>query len=187
MIPLLDAAREVLIWAEKRGYPFCLIGGLALQRWGEQRQTADVDLTLLCEIGSEDAMIGEILSSFAPRRPDMRQFALQNRVVLLSAANGVEIDLSLGAFDFEVEAVHRATPFEFAPGYIFPTCSAEDLIVYKMFASRYQDLADVQSVVARQGGNLDLPRIRKWLKTLGELKEDPALADRFDELLRKSL
>ena len=36
-------------------------------------------------------------------------------------------------------------------------------------------------------GKLDLARVREWLKKLGELKEDPGLADRFEDLLRKSL
>jgi hypothetical protein len=44
---VLDAAREVQVLCEQRGWRFCFIGGVAVQRWGEPRLTQDVDLTLV--------------------------------------------------------------------------------------------------------------------------------------------
>jgi hypothetical protein len=43
------------------------------------------------------------------------------------------------------------------PGKAIRLCSAEDLIVMKMFAHRDTDLRDVRSIIVRQGAlNLDL-------------------------------
>jgi hypothetical protein len=54
--PLFLAAAHLQEWCAGRGWRCCVIGGLAVQRWGEPRQTRDVDLTLLTGmVGSEEA------------------------------------------------------------------------------------------------------------------------------------
>jgi hypothetical protein len=40
------------------------------------------------------------------------------------------------------------------------TCSAEDLLIYKLVAARPIDIHDVQAVVTRLGATLDLERVR---------------------------
>ena len=50
------------------------------------------------------------------------------------------------------------------------TCSAEDLVVHKAFAGRDLDWADVERVLIRQHGKLNLAQIRAELKPLLELK-----------------
>jgi hypothetical protein len=44
---VIRAAAELQAVCESQSWRFCFIGGLALQRWGEPRETVDVDLTLL--------------------------------------------------------------------------------------------------------------------------------------------
>lgn len=51
---VLAAAGEVQSYCRGRGWRFCFIGGVALQRWGEPRLTQDVDLTLLTGFGDEE-------------------------------------------------------------------------------------------------------------------------------------
>ena len=45
--------------------PYCFIGGTAYQRWGEPRQTTDVDATLLVDFGKERILIHEELVPLA--------------------------------------------------------------------------------------------------------------------------
>lgn len=93
--PLTAAAAEVfraLRLLEERA---CLIGGMAVQRWGQPRATQDVDLTVLAPFGSEASTVDRLLSRLSPRSSEARQFALQHRVLLLVASNGVRIDVSL--------------------------------------------------------------------------------------------
>jgi predicted nucleotidyltransferase len=184
--PLFDAARELLHFLDSLGFTSCLIGGLVVERWGEPRLTRDVDATVLAEYGSEAAVIDAVLSRFASRRPDARAFAVANRVLTLRASNGVDIDLSLAAFEFEREALERATPYAFEPGVALLTCSAEDLIVYKAVAARPRDIEDIKTVVSRQGRRLDAGRVRRWLRVFAELKEDPDLGRPFEDALRKA-
>lgn len=61
-----------------RGWRFSLIGGIALQRWGEPRQTVDVDLTLLTGFGGEGPFIDTLLEHFEPRLTDARDFRSAN-------------------------------------------------------------------------------------------------------------
>jgi hypothetical protein len=61
-----------------------------------------VDLTLLTGFLGEEAFARHLLSRFRPRRADALEFALQNCVLLLFSAEGIPLDVALGAFPFEV-------------------------------------------------------------------------------------
>ena len=49
--PILSAASELEGFCRAHRWQFCFIGGIAVQRWGEPRFTADADLTLLTGFG----------------------------------------------------------------------------------------------------------------------------------------
>jgi hypothetical protein len=101
---LYQAAGEVQDYCRLRHWRICFIGGLVLVRWGEPRQTQDADLTLLTGFGNEESYVRQILATFPPRRDDALEFALQNRVLLVTASNGTPVDISLAALPFEDRA-----------------------------------------------------------------------------------
>jgi hypothetical protein len=74
----MTATKEIGDWLDSQGSRACIIGGLAVQRWGEPRLTRDVDLTVMAEIGSEEPLVDACLARFSPRIPDARDFALRN-------------------------------------------------------------------------------------------------------------
>lgn len=182
---LIEAATEVLSCLEGASHRGCLVGALAVHRWGEPRATRDVDLSVFASYGSEGPVLDLLLSRFEPRRADARAFALANRVLLIRAHAGPDIDVALAAFPFELEALERSSPWEAIPGVRVQTCSAEHLIVYKLIAARAHDLVDVESVVRRQHGKLDVELIRRWGREFIELKEDPDLLRPFETVLAK--
>lgn len=57
MLEVFKAACAVQDLCRAEGWRFCFIGGLALQRWGEPRETIDVDLTLLAGFGDEEVNV----------------------------------------------------------------------------------------------------------------------------------
>jgi len=65
----------------------------------------------------------------APRLPGAREFARSRRVLLLTTSTGTDIDISLGAIQFEEMMIERTSSFAFAPGVELRTRSAEDLVV----------------------------------------------------------
>lgn len=183
MNALFAAAKEVCDFMEARRWKYCVIGGLAVQRWGEPRLTRDADLTLLTGFGEEEQFADALLERFEERRPGARAFALVNRVLLLRVSNGADVDVSFGALNFEIDMMKRATSFEFAEGIILPTCSAEDLFVMKAFAARVQDWLDARGVAVRQGSRLNRAYILKHLTRLCELKETPEIVAQARRIL----
>lgn len=180
--PVLSAASELQEVCAVHGWRFCFIGGIAVQRWGEPRFTADADLTLLTGFGDEESFIDPLLSRFRPRRSDAREFALRHRVLLLEARNGTPLDVALGAVPFEENAVRRASAFATGEGRTLTTCCAEDLLVHKVIANREKDWLDVEGVLARRWGSLDLVLFRSEVEPLLELREDPEILIRFERL-----
>ena len=183
MNPIFAAALGVQEFCRARGFGFCFIGGLALQRWGEPRLTQDVDLTVISGFGREPEFADLFLSAFSPRIPDARAFALRHRVLLLLGLNGIPLDVALGAMPFEERAVSRSSPFAVAGGVPLLTCSAEDLIVFKAFAGRAQDWIDIEGITLRQHRRLEEGLIWQELTPLLELKEDEQTGPRLRRLL----
>jgi hypothetical protein len=139
---LVEAADELLAFLRRHQRPACLIGGLVVSRWGEPRATKDVDATVLVDFKEEDAMLELLLSRFPSRDPDPTRRAELGRLALLRAGNGVDLDISFAAFPFELEVLDRATDWQVSPDITLRTCSAEDLVLYKLVAARLIDLHD---------------------------------------------
>jgi hypothetical protein len=182
---VLQAAEEVQAFCLEQGWRFCFIGGLALQRWGEPRLTQDADLTLLTGFGAEESFADPLLARFVGRRSDAREFALRHRVLLIQTVTGVAVDVAFGGVPFEERSVKRASPWRWATDHVLTTCSAEDLIIHKVFAGRDKDWGDVESVLIRQRVKLDLRLVREELKPLLELKGQPEAMTKLDELITR--
>jgi hypothetical protein len=185
MHPAIEAALELQGFLESHGEKFCIIGGLAVQRWGEVRLTVDADATVLTD-WSRDEVVTDLLlgSPFLPRIADARKFALSNRVLLLKNAKGTHVDVALGAMDFENRSVQRSSLWRVSENATLRTCSAEDLVVHKTFAGRTRDWADIEGILQRQGPKLDLELVRSELLPLLELKGTPEAMDRLAALCR---
>jgi len=180
--PWIDAAIAAQALCEEREFSFAFIGGVAVQRWGEPRVTKDIDLTLFCGFGNEAPVIEAFLERFEPRVPDAAGFAEINRVLLLNTVDGIPIDVALGGFPFEDQMTRRARKHEYLPGVYLRICTAEDLVVMKVFAGRPHDWSDVERILIRQKGQIDWTHIRRELKPLAELKEAPEILDHLERL-----
>lgn len=181
---VLDAALIAQEACESAGLRGCVIGGIALQRWGEPRYTADVDLSVLVEAGRETAVAQALLARLAPRIDDAAEFASRARVILARASNGVGIDIALAGLPYEIRVVERSSDWDLG-GARLRTCAAEDLLVMKTFAGRDKDWADVTSILERQGRRLDLGLVRRELQPLLAAKEEPDLAHELERRIAR--
>src|SRR5215472_17342767 len=181
---LLTAAYDFQSFGDTREWKSCIVGGIAVQRWGEPRVTRDVDMFIFTSIGGEEDYITCLLGHYQTRIKDPESFARKNRVLLLQTRDKVSIDVSVGALPFEDLVVQRATTFEFTPGLSLRTCSAEDLIVMKLFASRVLDIHDAETVAIRHRETLDWPYIERQLGPLAELKGGEPILQTLDRLRR---
>lgn len=185
MQTVIDAALEVQDWLITQNAKFCIIGGLAVQRWGEPRMTKDADLTLFTGFIEDEKWVDLLLGRFPSRRNGAKEFALASRVLLLQTSEGVPIDLALGALDFEINCIDRSSDWELADGRFLQTCSAEDLVVHKAFASRDRDWADVDGILMRQGTRLNVELVFEELTPLVALKEEPEILSRLRSMMVK--
>ncbi len=183
MNDLVQTASDLQTFLEDRKWQFCFIGGLAVVHWGEPRLTRDVDVTLLAEYSNESRFVEPLLDNYEARIEDAREFALENRVILLRSGSGIPIDIALGAVPFEEEATRDAVAVEFIRGVNLRLCLPEDLIVMKAFADREEDWRDISGIIVKQEGQLDSERILRNLEPFVEVKGNLEALRRVESLL----
>jgi hypothetical protein len=59
----------------------------------------------------------------------------------------------MGPLLFEERTIQRASEWRLRENIALTTCSAEDLVIHKVFAGRDLDWSDVERVLIRQSGN----------------------------------
>lgn len=185
MNAVYSAAADLQEFVRAKGWPFCFIGGIAVQRWAIPRATDDADMTVFTQVFRDDECISELLKRFAPRYSDSAEKAPMIRVLFMRHSNGIALDVALGAFEFEEHSIQRASWWEVADGVRLFTCSAEDLIVHKAYASRPLDWVDVDNILAVQGNRLDVAQILREVQPLADLKEDSGIVTKLRHMLQK--
>jgi len=175
-----EAAWELHLFLGDLGAPYAIIGGVAVQHWGEPRFTQDVDLTVVAPPEGSAELTQHILECFPSRIADAAAFARRNRVILVRASNGCPVDISLGVPGYEESVMLRAVDYEMDPGKSIRICSAEDLLIHKAVAGRPQDIRDIEGIVYRQRDALDASYIRRWLSDFADVLADPEVQNRFE-------
>jgi hypothetical protein len=181
MNPQIEAALAVHeFFFERLKLKYAVIGGIALQFWGEPRFTHDLDITVQDRLELAD-LVRETTEAFGSRLPDPYAFARETRLLLVRVAQ-VDVDIAVALKGYEDSLFARVSSIEVEPGRRLDICSAEDLVIHKALAGRAQDLADVQGIIQRQGSALDVRYTRRWLGQFSRGLEDPAILERFRRL-----
>lgn len=181
------AALEAHEFFQNIGAEYAIIGGMAVQFWGEPRFTQDIDLTVSAPLDGLEEFVQRILDFFTPRIEDALTFAKKNRIVLVEASNSYPLDIALGLPGYEDEVMKRTVEYELSAETVVRLCSAEDLVIHKAVAGRAQDIHDIEGIVYRQGKKLDIEYIRLWLSEFAAITNKPNLADLFENPWRKML
>jgi predicted nucleotidyltransferase len=180
MIITPQALQIVVDFLTQHRIPYMTIGGLANAIWGETRATRDADFKV-----SVDMPISEFRKSVYerfPERPTNIPPHLQSAyIVHIWAMPNIAVDLLVSIFDYERQAIERAveTDIEGVPTRV---CTAEDLVIHKAVADRAKDWIDIEGVLMRQRGKLDINYIRDWLTQFAAALEKPELLTRFNNL-----
>lgn len=171
-------------WWKSQHVSGLVIGGLAVALLGRPRVTRDVDaLVLLKEDRWPTFLKGGCAFGFLPRQPDVLAFAHQARVLLLRhQPSGIDVDVALGCLPFEEEAIARAKTVK-VMGVPVPLPTPEDLIIMKAVAHRERDLLDIEGLLATHP-DLDVRRVRRWVRAFAEALENQEIIDNLERLLR---
>jgi len=181
----VDPLRDLVAWWQSEEVPGLVIGGLAVALLGRPRVTRDVDvLVLLAEERWGAFLDAGSAFGFLPRQPDALAFAEQARVLLLRhEPTAIDVDVVLGCLPFEEEAVARAVVMEVA-GVSVPLPTPEDLIIMKAIAHRDRDMLDIEGLLAAHP-ELDLHRVRRWVRAFADALETPDLYDDLEQRLER--
>jgi hypothetical protein len=179
--PLPDLMR----WWKAQDAPAAVIGGLAVALLGRPRVTRDIDALILLPDDRWAAFLAAG-SAFGilPRLPDALAFAREARVLLLRhERTGIDIDISFGCLPFEEETVARATVVQIGRVAV-PLATPEDIVIMKAVAHRNRDLVDIDGLLASHP-DLDVARVRRWVREFAAVLETPELYDDLQRRLRR--
>jgi len=183
---LLQVIKEIVSFLQEQEVPYAVIGGLAVQYWGEPRFTRNVDILVMVREEKWEDFLNSALKRFSLRIPDGVGFAHQHRVLLLKASDGTPIDISLGIPGYEEEVLRRAVRVSLEGFIPVNLVSAEDLIIHKCVAGRARDVEDVESILIRQKLALHFRYIRKWLKAFEPLIDTHSVTSIFEEAVKRA-
>jgi len=171
-------AREL----DRADIPYMVIGGQAVQLYGEPRMTRDIDLTL--GLGSEGldrvvAVCGRCGLKPLPAAP--AEFVRDTMVLpALDEKTGIRVDFVFSVTDYERQAISRSRPVEFG-GVKVRFAAVEDVLIHKLVAARPRDLEDARSIAAKSP-NIDRAYVERWLVTFGRTL-DRDLSSAFRRLI----
>ena len=121
-----------------------------------------------------------------PRIENAADFATKARVLLLRhIITNTNIDISLGIMPFEQEVIERSSMHEIDDSLQIRLPTPEDLIIMKAVAHRPIDLEDIRTLAVKYT-DLDLHRIKSWVKDFGEILETPELWSQIEQVLQSA-
>ena len=184
MSDLPAVIRDLVDVFETRGLPYAIMGGIAVRAHGIPRPTYDVDFTLSIPRGRLHDLFTAIEGrgytipeQFSRGWVDTVGGMPLIKVRLFLEGRGVDADIFLAETAFQREVIDRHVVAE-VDGLRVKLVSAEDLILFKLVASRPRDLVDIQDILFTQG-QLDEGYMRRWAGTLGVAEKlEAALLDR---------
>jgi hypothetical protein len=166
---------------EEHGYRYAVIGGIAMAEWGFLRFTHDVDIKVLVPDADYPPVRAALRAAFPERA---RQHVPENPFIVAVIIQEVIVDFLLTLPGYEEQIVERAVRHDLG-GRSAWICSAEDLIIQKVYAGRAKDWVDVEELLIEQRGKLDEAYIKKWLTEFAEALEKPELLTQYQALLKK--
>jgi hypothetical protein len=181
---LAGALAALSRWLEEEGLEGAVIGGVGASLVGRPRLTRDVDAIVLGDEVGWDALLESAQRyGIGPRIEQPLDFARTTRVLLLRhLPSSIDIDVSLGALPFEREVVHRAATIHAGPIRV-RVASPEDLVIMKALARRPRDWSDIEGLLDVHR-DIDLDRVRRYLREFSSILELPEIQDDFERMLR---
>jgi predicted nucleotidyltransferase len=180
---LLSVLLSLVSWLSEKETPYAIIGGVAIGLVAQARATQDIDAVVWLDVEDFPAFIDSgVRFGFLPRVSDALEFAMRSRVFLLRHEDtGIGVDISCGALPFEEETIARALDFN-AGDLTLKVATPEDLIIMKAVAHRKRDLIDIDNLLTVYQ-DLDLSRVRNWVREFAQVLEKPELVDDLENLL----
>ena len=151
---------------DRAGIPYMVIGGQAVQLYGEPRLTRDIDLTLGIGVDGLDR-VTDVCRDAGLRMavPEPRQFVQETMVLpAVEDRTGIRVDFVFSFSEYERQAIGRSREVELG-GTMVRFAAVEDLVIHKLVAGRPRDVEDVRSILVRNPA-FDRDYVARWLGDL---------------------
>lgn len=181
---ILPALSSLTEWFNDQNVLYAIIDGVAIGLIAQPRQTQDIDAVVWLDLVALPMFLRSAAHfGFASRLADPQSFAERSRMVLLThEETGLGVDVSCGALPFEREMIDRSIEFKIGD-LILKVATPEDLLITKAVAHRGQDLIDIENLLTVYR-DLDLTRVRCWVKQFADVLEMPELLMDLDQRLK---
>lgn len=182
---LIDSLIAMQQRLERAGIPSVAIGGIAVGVWGRARLTRDIDLKVLLDRESREALLKVLLPDCRPLHADPDAALRLNGILFVHDPANNRIDFALADTEFDEAMIRRGALVEIGAGKSARLCTPEDLIVLKLVSTRERDAIDAGSIVARQGDALDDDYVLDWLRQFELALDDSTLVATFERLRKE--
>ncbi len=180
-----DIYISVIDLLEQQEMRYMIIGGLAVGLIGEARLTQDIDILVAVPKAGIDQLLTEARKqgfTFVSKKKVTEDINL--RGVFFLQKDEFHIDFIMGTMPFEEEAFSRRKKIKFFnKNAYFPT--PEDLILFKLIASRPKDILDIQSIILRHNVHLDRAYLRKWAHIISDDLQNRNIYQKLEDLLKE--
>lgn len=167
---------------------YIILGGIAVSIYGEPRLTADIDVNIIFDKRKiSEFFKGAKKHGFYPAFPDTENIAKETGVIPVNFIKGKTIgkfDIIIAENMLEYTAIERGRIKKIGPIRV-RLISPEDLIIHKIASSRPRDIEDVNGILIRQKGRLDINYIQRWLKKIDKANKKSRTYKKFNRLLKK--
>ena len=188
MNPLEVQLSKLIKYLSERKIKYIILGGVAVSIYGEPRLTADIDVNIIFD----KKKIREFLEraqkyNFYPAFPDTENIAKETGVIPVNFIKGKttgKFDIIIAENMLEYTAIERGRIKKIGPIRV-RLISPEDLIIHKIASSRPRDIEDVNGILIRQKGRLDINYIQRWLKKIDKANKKSQTYKAFKGLLKK--
>ncbi|MDX2130126.1 MAG: nucleotidyltransferase [Chloroherpetonaceae bacterium] len=155
---------------------YIVIGGVAVMYYESARQTTDIDLSVDTEIGEFNKVVNIFTSNGfrAVKENPLVFFERYFVLPLIDDVNGIKVDVAAGVGGFEKLSISRGKRVTFGNAE-FNIATPEDMLIFKLFAARERDIADVKYLIRRFRKQLSIPYLKSTAKKFQELERGDIL------------
>lgn len=167
---------------DKNKIPYMIIGGQAVQIYGEPRLTKDIDITIGLNIDSYKLLIDIIEKiKLIPLIKDIENFIKETFVLpTYDKKTDFRVDFIFSFSEYEKIALKRVNKVKIR-NYEVKFASLEDLIIHKIISGRERDIEDIKKIILKNK-EFNKEYIEKWLNEFQNILNEN-LIEKFENLL----
>jgi len=183
MSSLAETFKKIIFFLKKNNYKYTVIGGIASSVIGNPRFTGDIDICLLINADeAEDFLIKAGKTGFKVNKNEMLGRIKETGTFQIQD-NRLHVDFIIVSTEFEKKVIERSKKTKiYNITALLPT--PEDLILLKIVPGRPIDINDIENIVIRHKGKLDIKYLNNWAMKLSDESQNMRIYNELQRILK---